>query len=61
VLLAAVASTVSDGDWFVDMEDYGKERLAVLRQFCQGKIETTIREQIRDGGRNAPNPGRESA
>jgi len=33
VLLLAVASTVSDGDGFVDMEDYGKEKLAVLRHF----------------------------
>jgi hypothetical protein len=33
VLLLAVAATVSDGDGFVDMEDYGKEKLAILRQF----------------------------
>jgi hypothetical protein len=33
VLLRAVASTVSDGDGFVDMEDYGKEKLQALRQF----------------------------
>ena len=33
VLLLAVASTVSDGDGFVDMADYGKEKLQVLRQF----------------------------